>query len=583
MKEVLTYIAPRRPEGSRFYVDRCRFTPGTPIEVGAMGIDEGRLYDWPMVYILANDREAYVGQTTSVVRRMAQHGDNPEKSAFDTVNVIYNAEANMSVITDYEARLIRYMSADGKYVLTNKNEGISEANYFSKAEYDGMFEDLWAELRDMELVDHTIAEIEESEVFKYSPYKSLNLDQRDALSKIMTAIRTNTDSSPIVVEGLPGTGKTVLAVFLLKALRDLSLSDDSKDEQFRGMNVRILEPVTSLRTTLQRSLAGIQNLSQDDILGPSDLAKPRFAARPDARTGADARARRPGRKPFDILLVDEAHRLKQRRNIVAYKSFDDTTERLGFERGGDANQLDWVLRQARIPILFYDPMQVVGPSGIGPEILRDRLGAAADDAIRLSSQMRVKGGDAYLDYVADVLWDKDPEPRTFDGYELVLHDDFREFHASFERRLGEHDLTRMVAGYAWKWHTKGSKDPEAYDIEIDGVRIRWNRRQENWVGLGVDDPAAAHEMGVIHSIQGYDLSYAYVVVGPDLAYDEEAGRIVADRASYFDVNGKNNASDRELSEYVKHIYYVLMTRGILGTHLYVCDPALRRHLARYFA
>lgn len=569
MKEVFSYIGPKAPTGSRFLIDSCEFRPGTPLEVEHLDLADNRLLDWPMVYILANDREAYVGQTTSVVRRMAQHGDNPEKRAFNRVNIIYNAESNMSVVTDYESRLIRYMSADGRYVLTNKNEGISEANYFSKAEYDKMFEALWAELRDMELADHTIAQIEESEVFKYSPYKSLNADQRAALSKIMTAVRTDTDSAPIVVEGLPGTGKTVLAIYLLKALRDLSLSSDPKDSQFHGWNVRILEPVTSLRETLRKSLSGVQNLSKWDVLGPSDLVKERF-------TGSKSK------KPFDVLLVDETHRLKQRKNIMGYYSFDKTSARLGFTDVAHSTQLDWVLHQARIPIFFYDPMQVVGPSGIGPDIMRDRLGAAFERPIRLASQMRVKGGDAYLDYVADVLWDRDPKPRRFDGYEFVFHESFADFHDTFDRYLELHDLTRMVAGYAWKWVTKNNDDPNLYDIDIDGFKIRWNCQQENWVGLGVDNREVAHEMGVIHSIQGYDLSYAFVVIGPDLSYDESAEKIVVNRASYFDVNGKKTASEKDLAEYVRHIYYVLMTRGILGTHVYVCDEKLRDHLRKYF-
>lgn len=561
MKEILTEHKPKTPTGSRFLVDRCAFVPGKVIEYSVMDIDEGRLYDWPMVYILANDEEAYVGQTTSVVRRLSQHGANPEKKVFTSANIIYNEEANMSVITDYESQLIQYMSADGKYVLTNKNDGIAHSNYFSKAEYDAMFEDLWAELRTMDLVQHTIDEIEESEVFKYSPYKSLNEDQRDALWKIMAAIKDAGESDPVVVEGMPGTGKTVLAIYLLKALRD--------DPAYAGMNIRILEPVTSLRETLQRSLASVQNLSASDILGPADLVKPQY-------TGGVAE------KPFDILLVDEAHRLKQRKNIVSYSAFDATNKLLGFGKDDEATQLDWVLKQTKLPVLFYDPMQVVGPSGIGAEIMHDRLGDAFDKPIRLESQMRVKGGNAYLKYVADLLWDKRPAPQTFDGYELVFHESFAEFYKSFEEHLSEHDLTRMVAGYAWKWETKTDKRPEAYDIEIDGIRIRWNCKQENWVGLGVDNPAIAHEMGVIHSIQGYDLSYAYVVIGGDLIYDEEKGRIAVNRAGYFDRNGKAKASDEELEEYVRHIYYVLLTRGISGTHVYVCDEGLRAALRECF-
>jgi len=562
MKVIPTDHAPQAPQGSKFYVDKCDFRAGRSINVAQIDLDEGRLYDWPMVYILTNEHEAYVGQTTSVIRRMSQHGANPQKAAFTTANIIYNAEANMSVITDYESRLIQLMSADGKYQLTNRNEGIADSNYYSKAEYDAMFEDLWSELRLMDLANKTIAELEESEVFKYSPYKNLNPEQRDAAWKIMAAIKDAladpSKARPIVVKGMPGTGKTILAIYLLKLLKD--------DPELAGRNIRILEPVPPLQATLQSAVKGVMNLTENDVMGPADLVKPQF-------TNGVAQ------KPFDIVLVDEAHRLKQRKNIVAYKAFDDTSRRLGFDPR-QVTQLDWVLKQTKIPILFFDDLQVVGPSGINASVMTDRLGEAFAHPLVLEEQMRVKSGRAYLDYLSDILWNRRPQRRTFEGYELAFHEDFADFHQSFENRLRTNDLTRMIAGFAWPWASK--RDKSVMDIQIGGIQIQWNTTQSNWVGKGMDDPRVAREMGVIHTIQGYDLSYAYVVIGPDLTYDAVRDRITVDRNSYYDTNGKNTATDEELEEYIRHIYYVLLTRGIYGTHVYVCDPALRAHLRQFF-
>lgn len=146
----------------------------------------------------------------------------------------------------------------------------------------------------------------------------------------------------------------------------------------------------------------------------------------------------------------------------------------------------------------------------------------------------------------------------------------------------------MVAGYAWEWKTKPGRKlkegevPSEYDIEIDGVRLRWNCTNENWVGLGVEDPRVAREVGCIHSIQGYDLSYAYVIIGRDLLFDAEKGMPESNKEGYFDSNGKVKASKEELDRYIKNIYYVLLTRGILGTHVYVEDPTLRGYFAQYF-
>jgi DUF2075 family protein len=134
----------------------------------------------------------------------------------------------------------------------------------------------------------------------------------------------------------------------------------------------------------------------------------------------------------------------------------------------------------------------------------------------------------------------------------------------------------MVAGYAWEWKTKNDKD--AYDIVIDDVSMRWNGTQTDWIA----SPKALEEVGSIHTVQGYDLNYAGVIIGADLRYDAETNRIVFHRESYFDKKGKENNptlgltySDDDLLRYVTNIYTVLLTRGIRGTYVYVSDPGLR--------
>jgi DUF2075 family protein len=556
---VSTSAVPDVPKGAPFLIDRCPFRPGQGIEYAALDIPDDKVFNWPMVYILSNKDEAYVGQTTSVVSRMSQHGANREKRAFDTANIIYNEEFNASVITDYEHRLIDYLHADGRYTLTNKNDGMTDTNYFSKAVYEDMFRDLWDQLRRLDLAQHTIAEIEESEVFKYSPFKGLTTDQRVALDKILASIDAGLDSSqPIVVEGYPGTGKTVLAIYLLKTLRD--------DPRYKGLNIRILEPVTSLRKTLRSALKGVSGLRASDIIGPSDLANPKSGYVPGRE------------KCFDIVLVDEAHKLKRRVNLgTQFGNYDNVNRKLHLPE--EATQLDWVLDQAKLPIFFYDPLQSIGPACIEPLAMKRALGTVADrEPIRLQTQMRVQGGNAYLGYIQRVLDGTQDGFRAFDGYDFVLHDDFSDFVAAFERDYQKHNLSRMIAGYAWKWVSR--KDSSAFDIEIDGIGLKWNRTQNNWVGLGVDNPQVAHEVGCIHSIQGYDLSYAYVIIGNDFVLSAD-GAPASNKSSYFDRNGKVTASTEELDRFIKNIYYVLLTRGILGTHVYVCDPALRDYFARY--
>lgn len=360
---------------------------------------------------------------------------------------------------------------------------------------------------------------------------------------------------------MPGTGKTILAIYFLKALRD--------DPRYADMNVRIVEPVTSLRNTLRKSLSGVSGLGVGDVVGAADLAKPEYGYTEEKK------------KCFDIVLVDEAHRLKRRVNLgTQFGNYDKVNKKLGLSK--EATQLDWVLDQAKLPIFFYDPLQTVDPSCIGSDVVRSSLGDALASPIKLDSQMRVKGGKEYLNYVADIFAGKNPEPRSFGEYEFVLHEGFEDFADSFEKTFGKHNLSRMVSGYAWRWKTKGKTDPDLFDIEIDGIARRWNCTYDNWVGKGMDDPRVAHEIGCIHSIQGYDLSYAYVIIGEDIKLNSATGRLDANRDSYFDRNGYATASQEELTQYIQNIYYVLLTRGISGTHVYVQDRELREYLRRFF-
>lgn len=87
-------------------------------------------------------------------------------------------------------------------------------------------------------------------------------------------------------------------------------------------------------------------------------------------------------------------------------------------------------------------------------------------------------------------------------------------------------------------------------------------------------------------MQGYDLNYAGVIIGPDLRFDPSSGQLLLDRDSYRDKKGSENNprlgiafTDDDLLQYIRNIYGVLLTRGMLGTFIYVCDPDLRAYVA----
>lgn len=508
--------------------------------------DETYLDNWPLLYILENGKQAYIGESTHAKTRMTQHATTEEKRIFNKVHFIYSKYFNQSVTFDYESKLIQYIVADELFQVTNKNSGIADKQYYQKKEYDVRFELLWRKLQKEKLVKHSLEEIENSDLFKYSPYKELNDCQRKAVEDILSRIKEGS-SNRIVVNGMPGSGKTIVAVYLMKYLSD--------SEEYAGKNIAFVVPQTSLRKTMRSIFKSIYGLSPSQVISPSDVIK----------------------REYDLLLVDEAHRLHQYKNISYRGPFKRNCEKLGLTT--DADELDWIIIQAKCVVLFYDSMQVVGPSGINFERFDKKMEDAFANRMiayyTLSTQMRVRGGNDYIDFVKSILDGKCIGEISSETYDLRLYTSFSRFEKDLYKKESEEGLSRMISGYAWPWISKKNKTLK--DIDIEGVKRMWNHCTDGWVHT----PEAIDEVGCIHSIQGYDLNYAFVILGNDIGYDEKSGEVVIHPEQYYDSNGKNTATNEELLAYIKNIYYVLMTRGIKGTYLYVCDDSLRSYLKQY--
>lgn len=508
--------------------------------------NEEYLDNWPLLYILENGKQAYIGESTHAKTRMTQHATVEEKRIFDRVHFIYSKLFNQSVTFDYESKLIQYIVADELFQVTNKNSGIADKQYYQKKEYDEKFEVLWKKLQKEKLVKHSLEEIENSDLFKYSPYKELNDSQQKAVEEILLKIKDGSVNR-VVVNGMPGSGKTIVAVYLMKYLAD--------SEEYAGKEIGFVVPQTSLRKTMKMIFKSIYGLTPSQVISPSDVTK----------------------KKYDILIVDEAHRLHQYKNISYMGTFKQNCEKLGLTT--EADELDWVLKQSNCAVLFYDNMQVVGPSGIDFERFDKKMEESFQKRtiayFTLLTQMRVQGGNDYIDFVKSILSGKCSHKYVSDKYSFRMYSDFGKFEKDMYEKEAETGLSRMLAGYAWPWISK--KDQTLKDIEIQGVKRMWNHCTEGWVHT----PEAINEVGCIHSIHGYDLNYAFVIIGKDIGYDKATGKIVVHPESYFDKNGKRTAGYEELLEYITNVYYVLMTRGIKGTYLYVCDHDLREYLSQY--
>lgn len=505
---------------------------------GKTGFEEIRKYkygkNWPSVYILESKKEIYVGETTSVFTRSRQHYENPDRAKLDSIHVISDGEFNKSATLDTESWLIQYFSAEGTYKLQNGNGGLKNHEYFDREKYKAKFEITWEKLKQMGLVKQDLVQLRNSDLFKYSPYKALTEDQLAVVKDLSKKIEQGFRQSYLVT-GKPGTGKTVLAAYLIKYLKER--------KETGSLRVGLVVPMTSLRKTLRKVFRRISGLSPDMVIGPADVT----------------------RMKYDLLIVDEAHRLKRRVNIANYGSFDSTNKKLNL--GNEGTELDWILASSDQQIFFYDKNQSVRPSDIG----HARFAGLNAIPYDLVSQLRVEGGEEYIKFVENLFELKDIS-YSVSNYDFKVYDDIHEMVADIKQKDSEVQLARLVAGYAWSWSTKGGGS--GHDIEIDGLKLVWNSTNSDWV----NSPNAANEVGCIHTVQGYDLNYTGVIIGPELSYDEEAKRLIVDEKKYKDINGKRSITDpEELERYVINIYKTLLTRGIKGTYVYIVDEKLRKH------
>lgn len=496
--------------------------------------------NWPVVYIQENGTEMYIGQTTNVYSRSKQHYDNPDRARLKKIHIVTDEEFNLSTTHDFESLLIQFVAADGVFRLQNGNGGLINHNYYEREKYTAKLETLWPLLRAKDLVKQELVDIRNSEFFKYSPYKALTEDQLDVANDLYKGIKKAKKGDAFIVRGAPGTGKSILALYLLKFLKE---QDDTKH-----LKVALVVPMVGLRSTLKRVLRRVPGLGAQMVIGPNDVAK----------------------KKYDLLIVDEAHRLRRRVNLANYESYDETNKKLNLPK--DATHLDWIRHCSDQQIFFYDHNQNIVPGDVRAEDFKK----IKVKHFELISQMRVEGGEDYLKYVDDLLSLKVSGNFASEKYDFVLFESLGEMIRLIKAKDNEHSLARLLAGYAWAWETKGGK--EGFDIEIEGHKLIWNSTNIDWV----NSKNAINEVGCIHTIQGYDLNYAGVIIGPELSYDEETEQLVIDQNKYKDFNGKRSITHPdELRQYILNIYRTLLTRGIKGTYVYVVDEKLRRRLMGY--
>lgn len=363
-----------------------------------------------------------------------------------------------------------------------------------------------------------------------------------------------------IIEGGPGTGKSVVAVNLLAEM--------IKSEEMAAYVTKNNAPREVYKTKLSGCFP--KKRIEDLFIGSG-----RFT---DQEKSKDR---------YKCLIVDEAHRL---------------TEQDRMKRG--ENQVKEIINAAEISVFFIDENQKIQLIDFGTtdEIKKQsKLAGAELHYIKLNSQFRCNGSDGYLEFLDDLLDIKKADaPIDIVDFDVQVFDTPTKLHEKIEdlnRKEETWNKARVVAGYCWRWVTRTTPKngtPPAFDIEIGSYKKKWNLHYKKEKIQWIIRDESIDEIGSIHTCQGLELDYVGVIIGDDLiARKDENGkyRILTDRSKNKDTDSsfnnykrfiKDNGLDEDefkkvSDKIIKNTYRVLLTRGMKGCYIYCTDKETREY------
>lgn len=349
----------------------------------------------------------------------------------------------------------------------------------------------------------------------------------------------------VIVNGGPGTGKSVVAINVLSRLMG------------QRMNARYVTPNAAPRAVFEAKL-------KDSFKGGQ--IKELFSGS-GSYTGLES-------GEFDILIVDEAHRLKLRTQ---------------YSKGGD-NQIREIIHASRTSVFFLDESQKVTWKDIGEVSEIEKFAESMDAEVThllLESQFRCNGSDGYIEWLDQTLGISSSDVFYFpkEEYDFRVFDNPTEMYETIREKNFPANKSRMLAGYCWNWVSKN--DPAKFDIsfpEFD-FKAKWNleARGSAWI----IDPDSIEDIGCIHTSQGLELDYVGVIIGPDFEIRDgelvcnPEGRAATDVSLHgYKKESKENLllANEKADRIIRNTYRTLMTRGMKGCYIYCTD----KEVADYF-
>ncbi|WP_241955701.1 DNA/RNA helicase domain-containing protein [Staphylococcus chromogenes] len=472
---------------------------------------------------------------------------------------------NKSLTLDIENKLMQYLSSvDSVENLYNKRTN-PQSEYYTSEHFEAIFSKIWQQLhRQNAQLFPLESAIQESAIFKASPFHKLTNEQYLAkqliLERVRRALQNDETGQHVFVDGEAGSGKTVLLSSLFFEL----VNEFKKDFKIDNPSLYFLVNHNQQLKVYQQiaDKLGFNYKSGDKITKPTSFIN---------NHSLDEKV--------DVVVIDEAHLLLTQ-GQMSYRG---------------KNHLADIISRAKVVVTVFDKNQILSRTQIWEEDTLQQIIETSqqnDNYIKLLNQMRIHADKQTIHWIRNLVDNRtiDNIPKDSLGYEIKVFESPKSLYEEIKAKNENKDsgISRVVATFDWEFKDKPKSNGELWSVEIDDWKLPWNlqlsvdrlEKKLSWP----EQSQTINEVGSTFTIQGFDLNYVGVIIGPSVIYRE--GKIQFDKNK--SKNNKatqnrtmaDNSKQNFAEELLKNELNVLITRGINGLYLYAVDEELQNALLR---
>lgn len=537
---------------SDFIIEKHNFDSSELLSIKSKFLDQ-----YPIIYILYNEKkkpQVYIGQTVQVNNRMRDHLSNSKRKNLTDAILIGHERFNQSATYNIETNMINHFIGDEKFTLQNVSQTreVQMHGYYQKQYYDEeLFNTLWEELYEHDIVENSLDVIRNKDIYKLSPYTELSEEQLLVKEKIIDYTRENIlkDKKKVfIVQGEAGTGKSVVVSSLFNTIQDYR---KDKTSSLYNTNNYLLVNHGEMIKTYETIAESLPNLTKNRILKPTTFINQMEKKEETA----------------DVVIVDEAHLLLTQKDAFNNFNFD--------------NHLNEIIKRSKVTVIIFDPKQVLKLKSYWDyDALEDIKQNYDADIYELSDQFRMLSSYELNNWINNFIDKKIIELPKPDGtYDFEI----MESSEAIKNKINEKNATKGLSRIVSTFDYEHKKDGGTYYVDEEGLNMPWNTTDSSYTWA--ERPDTVHEVGSIYTVQGFDLNYVGVIIGPSIDYDYTSNQLIIRTDKYKDrggFTGKGDMNDREVEAAKEKIILnslnVLLKRGVHGLYIYAVNENLRKKL-----